>query len=454
MWTLAEVAAHDGTVWLPIGPEEFEDSISHGAGLGERQVVRAIQTLEVLDELEVRTWKDGRAEKNIYRLIVGPLRAKAVNYDRPELRHMGLTELFWTVDELLLPRAERPRQRTRPGPAKGSISTLRPTDTLSVGQGEVSGADQLTSPPALTDISGADQLTERSVPRARGPFKPPLLNRHEPSEQQQDQTLKPGLPTSVAQDVEARSGSGEPAAASESETEPSSIERAVSEISKLVGWDDRSIDVVGPLLYSLPGEVAMVVLAETLGRKNRRNDVGYFIHLLRVKIPEWRRAQEEARLAAWDAFFGEAGIERVKHEEPERYVLAFARPDLAGARPIAPNMVLKHIWAYLFDYVPDHVERLRLVHVFMHELDENTRQHHASGLAYSDIKNAILSSLTARPVRAYEHVRGFIETCSTDQPPERVAELLAFADELHAGMLAELGEDGLRAEIERGEQAA
>lgn len=225
----------------------------------------------------------------------------------------------------------------------------------------------------------------------------------------------------------------------------------MSQLHRLNGWDPGSLLVVEPLLFRVPGAVAQLVLEATLARADRRSeDVGYFVTKLRAKIGEWRQAQAEARLAVWDEYFGEKGLDEVKRTDPERYVLAYAKPELAGSRPIPPNLVVSHIWNYLHDFVPA-ADRLRLIRLFVHEIEEHTNAVAAVELGYGMVHDAILNALTVRPIRPYAEVRAELAVFCHD--PERLAQLLAFADELHANTVAELGLDGLDAELRRGQAA-
>lgn len=421
MFALAEVAARDGTVWLPIGPETFEDSICWGAKLGERQVVRAIQTLETIDELEVRTWQDGQALKNIYRLLVGSIRVKPVNYDRPELASLSLIDLFWTPEELELPRHERPRQRVLRGPSKGIAQPPRPTDTLSVGSGgdelTFEASEQLTSAPEPADFSDGDQLTGPSVP-----FKPSL--KPAPGTGPAAEPISSDVVASRSRRLEQIRGL-ETAAASESE--PVSLERAVAHLAKLEGWDTGSLAVVMPLLNQLPELVFVETLRKTLSR-HADNPPGLLVFLLRTAVGDWRKSQNEARLATWDEFFGESGYERIKREDPERYVLAWATPSLEAVRPLPPALVVEHVLEYVFEHTDDQAERDRLLEIFITATDRIP--------SVRAVNDWILGAID-RKHRPLDEVLATVDAFCQAATDEERTELRNFATEIHANVVAD-----------------
>lgn len=406
MVVIADSANVHGLSWLPLEPPKWkganpEKCIVHMARTKtRRQAIRAIQELEQLGEIQVRKAQRGQRRHNVYRLM---------------LADFPLSEIRWEdlPFELLEPFADdQPTDLRRDGVSRRSGEPVVP----------LRGDTSVTSP--------GDQGTPRDVTPIRArELDPSGEPSDDPAAEPQEDHLDP---TFEAQLVHGGDRSGRSAAASESE--PVSIEQAVAQLSRLHGWDVKSIDVVQPLLWRVPASVVVETLDKTLARKSR-NQTGLFVHLLQVAIEQWRAEQAEARLETWNEFFGEKGLERVKREDPERYVLAWATPALEASMPLPPNVVCAHVIGYVFDYVDDPLERQRLIRRFAEATDhvEPARQ------AYRDIENAVLMALSRNPLRPYDEVVQMIETF-TDGSPEARTSLLTFAAEIHANVQRELGE--------------
>jgi hypothetical protein len=417
---LSEVAAHDGTVWSPIGPPSYDDSIAYRTKLTERQVKRCLKTLQALDELEIRQWRQGRKLWNIYRVIVGRIREKEVNYERPELAAMNLLERFWTIDELHVARAFRPRMTSAESRRLGDIlSPSHEADSAS-DQGTSSTSDEVTSAPEPGDISDRDVVT--LAPECAGALRkdPSLGTVTEPSAAgTKDKTEGSGVGVRPlrATPIEAHRSAAAQSA------NPASIESAVASLARLRGWDTNSIKVVEPLMSQLPAAEFAATLERTLSRRNVENPPGLFVFLLRTAIGDWRKTQTEQRLAVWDGLFGEQGIEHVKRTDPERYVLAWATAPV-DVKPLPAYAILPHILDYLFEYVPELDERRRLCDLY----DTKSKQAPSIGTW----RDWILVGLERRTY-VYAEVVDVITTFA--HAPVR-AELLAFAAEIHANIIA------------------
>lgn len=94
---LADAAHHDGVTYLPQGPASNDRSIAFRANCGVRSVERAIAELVRLGELEVRTARRRKSSINVYRVVVGSIGEKDVEYDRIPFE---LDEPFSSVDDL------------------------------------------------------------------------------------------------------------------------------------------------------------------------------------------------------------------------------------------------------------------------------------------------------------------------------------------------------------------
>lgn len=82
---LADTAAHDGVAWTRIGRGKDDPdpkTIARRANASKATVIRALQDLEGLGEIEVRKAQRGRARINVYRIIVGSIGQRDVEYDR------------------------------------------------------------------------------------------------------------------------------------------------------------------------------------------------------------------------------------------------------------------------------------------------------------------------------------------------------------------------------------
>lgn len=112
LYSLAEIAHTDGVAWANVDYDEADPewkkrrSLRWRMGKPDEKTVRlAIDRAQLLDELEVLIAFDGRRRFHIYRILVGSLRDAPVDYSRGLPRLAGQ---FWTPDELLLAKEERP----------------------------------------------------------------------------------------------------------------------------------------------------------------------------------------------------------------------------------------------------------------------------------------------------------------------------------------------------------
>jgi hypothetical protein len=386
--TLAEAAdPRSGVTWLPILPPKSSKAdptkcIAHRANCSKREVIRSIQNLEELLEIEVRKAQRAQRRINVYRVAVGTYRDAIVDYDDLPFE---LSEPFGRGDNLA------PRNRA------DSASLSGPDGTPRGDEGGTRRGDEL-APHGVRANAGA---------------------RREPSE---DPAAEPSERTPRGSSLVAGGLAGEelellvPAAASS--TEAVSIERAAALLARLRGWDAGSLKVVEPLLGQLPAREFVAAVERTLARRNVENPAGLFVFLLRTAIDEWRREQTAQRLSAWDAMFGEQGIEQVKRTDPERYVLAWAQAPI-GIAPLPGYAVLPHLLDYLFEFVDDVDERRRLADLY----DRVSQQ--APSIAA--IRDWILVAIERRRYPRHE----VIETVRTLAPEH--PELIAFADQVAAG---------------------
>lgn len=194
-------------------------------------------------------------------------------------------------------------------------------------------------------------------------------------------------------------------------------------LARLNGWDSGSLRVVEPLLQGLPEKRFEETLAKTVARR-ASNPPGLLVHLLRTAIDDWRKAQSDIRLATWDAFFGETGLERVMHEDPDRYVLAWATPALDEARPLPWGLVLEHVVGYVFGHTDDPAERSRLLEVFVAAAERIP--------AFVSLRDGILK-LIDRDGAPLADVEAAVTTL-TEGHPDAKDELLAFAREIHGNI--------------------
>lgn len=213
---------------------------------------------------------------------------------------------------------------------------------------------------------------------------------------------------------------GLPAAASASEPVP--LERAVASLATLTGWDSGSLAIVAPRLQDVPGVLFEEVLSKTR-LKRARDEVAMFNFLLGIAISDWRQSQHQEQLDRWDAAFGEAGIERVKREDPERYVLAWAAPSLDAVRPLPPHAVVSHVLDYLFEYVPDTGERLRLLEAFVHAAERQP--------AFGTLRDWILMAIDRRRF-SFDEVIEAVELLVSDE--QLRAQLIRFAEDVQANV--------------------
>lgn len=386
---LADAANPNGITWLPLSPPKAvgvdpTKCITHRANCSKREAIRAIQQLEQQGEVEVRKAQRGQRRISVYRVSVGTYAKASVDYENLPFE---LKEPFGRGDNL--------------APRNGA-------DTASL-----SGAD-VTPRGDRPGTSRGDDLAPHGVTAfARARREPSLDPSEQPAAEPPSTTAgplaaRPAAPRTADQPVET---------AAASESEPVSLERAIASLATLTGWDAGSLGVVAPLLQQLPGIVFERTL-QKVGARRAKNPVGLFVHLLRAAIDDWRRDQHEARLATWDAVFGEAGIERVKREDPERYVRAWAAPSLDAVRPLPPAAVISHVLDYLFEYVDDVGERFRLLEVFVQAAERQP--------AFVAIRDWILFALD-RHRYSPDEVRAAVETL-TGGEPELQQKLLAFAD--------------------------
>jgi hypothetical protein len=389
---LADSANATGISWLPIMPPRYRGAdptkcITHRANCSKREAIRSVQELELgLGEIEVRKAQRGQRRISVYAVRVGSYAHAAINYD----------DLPFDLVEPFRPGANlAPRTGADSASLAGESGTPR-------GAGAVTPRGAESSP------------HEVPVPRAR-------VNR-DPSEDPSDKAAAdpptPSPRTLAHVDVD------EPAAAAV--PEPASIERTVASLATLPGWDSHSLGVVLPLAQQLPAKLFEQTLAKTT-RRRAANPPGLLVHLLRVAIDDWRKQQSDARRASWDEFFGEAGLERVKRENPERYVLAWATPALEAARPLPALAVVGHVLDYLWQYVEPIGERLRLLELFMQACERQP--------AIEAIREWTLMALDRRRY-SLDEVSRAIDTLAASEPVAR-EQLLAFAREVHANVEAE-----------------
>lgn len=82
---LADTASHDGVAWTRIGSGKDDPdpkTIARRANASKATVIRALHDLEKLGEVEVRKAQRGRARINVYRIVVGSIGRREVEYDR------------------------------------------------------------------------------------------------------------------------------------------------------------------------------------------------------------------------------------------------------------------------------------------------------------------------------------------------------------------------------------
>lgn len=397
MVVLAEAADPAyGITWLPIVPPKFDDAdptkcITYRARCSKREVIRAIQALEAAGEIQVRKAQRGQRRISVYKICVGEYRDRDVNY----------ADLPFVVKE---PFGEPE------SPAETECQAGTPSTNTGSGDGTSRG-DEL-APGEVTDSA------PHGVPATRAREENLQRTVNEPAAE--PSTSSEALPVArPPARAGARAGIGfESAAASESE--PVSIERAVASLTLLGGWDSGSLRVVEPLLMQVPAAWFARSLQTTLQRRGVRNQTGLFIHLLQTAINDWRQAQQEARLATWDALFGEAGMERVKREDPERYVLAWATPSPDVVKPLPAHAVVQHVFDYVHEYVDDDAERARLLELFVATVERPPNFADLNGWVLIQIDRARLPLATVEAV---------LRVAVTDQ--RDLDRLITFAREIH-----------------------
>lgn len=301
------------------------------------------------------------------------------------------------------------------------------------------GHEQLEFGPAVEPVPDATSATSRKTTGERrfygsggeeenlrsASLKPPVSGEKTTGVRcRSNQGPSQGPPQQQTSSLETPSQHSQSAAAEE--LRPVSIEQAIGSLAKLAGWDTGSLQVVLPLIQGLPAELFEQTLEKTLARA-ADNPPGLLVYLLRVAIGDWRQAQNDARLATWDAFFGEAGIERVKAEDPDRYVLAWATPALDAARPLPPVLVVGHVLEYVYAHTADPADRKRLLDVFLAAADRipSVRAAHEWVLTAID-----------RHRRPLDEVLAFIADFMAGSPQDDVDELVAFAREVAANVEA------------------
>lgn len=390
----------NGITWLPIIPPKWEKAdpskcITHRANCSKATVIRALQALQESGEIQVRKAQRGQRRLNVYKVCVGLYAEVEVDYE----------DLPFVIKEPF----------TAPGDANEGSGTGSQDETSSdEGDGTSRGVTDATS--------RGDDSSPHGVSPYAGAKRTLIEPAAEPSIETEGEALSsssPPVPSTAAE----RERLEVPAAASASA--PVSLERAVASLATLTGWDSGSLGVVAPLLQQVPEVLFEETLTATLARRPR-NPVGMFVHLLSTAISTWRHDQHQAALDTWDRAFGEAGMERVKREDPERYVMAWAAPALEAARPLPPAAVVSHVLEYLFAYVDDTVERVRLLEVFVRTAERQP--------AFHSIRDWILSAID-RHRFSYGEVVETVEALVSDE--QLRAQLLRFASDVQANVDAD-----------------
>lgn len=391
---LADSANVFGISWLPLDPPRRAKAdptkcVTHRANCSKREAIRAVQALERMGEIQVQKAQRGQRRISVYWVSVGTFAQVEIAYDdlpfdlvSPFVRGARLsprTDLF---------------------------------DVTSRGDGPVTPRGDELAPDGVTALRAGGE-EHPSVEPPLDPSEHPAADPRDLSE------ALPAAPPPALEQVQDR----ESAAASESE--PVSIERAVASLAKLEGWDTGSLAVVMPLLNQLPEAVFADTLRKTIARRGD-NPPGLLVFLLRTAIGDWRKGQNDARLATWDQFFGEAGLERIKRDDPDRYVLAWATPSLEAVRPLPPALVVEHVLEYVFEHTVDHAERDRLLKVFIEATDRIP--------SVRAVNDWILGALD-RKRRPLDEVLATIDSFCQGATDQERAELHAFANEIHANIL-------------------
>lgn len=378
-----------GITWLPIDPPKWDDAdptkcITHRARCSKREAIRAIQALEQAGEIQVRKAQRGQRRISVYKVCVGEYARVEVKYDDLPFE---IKEPFVTGCQIV-------------------------TSYENTGSGDVTSRGDEMAPHEVTAPSPHGVTATRA--REENPHRTTRVSAAEPST---SPSLEP-----AARPAGRHANAMTSAAAASSDTEPVSIERAVASLTLLNGWDTGSIRVVEPLLQQVPASWFARALETTLQRR-ARNPVGLFVHLLQTAINDWRRDQHAAALATWDALFGEAGIERVKREDPERYVLAWATPQPDVAKPLPAHAVVEHVFAYVHEYVADDAERTRLLELFVEAVERPP--------TYHDLHGWVLFAID-RDRRSLADVEALLRVTVLDD--QERARLLDFAREIHGNV--------------------
>lgn len=372
-------------------PPHRRRSLCAKTKLSEREVRNSIRELEELGEIETRQAQRGRARVNVYRVRVGYLAERDAEIgDLP----FKLLEPFSTTGNLC-----RQSDSATGGNPRSELPAIHDADHRQ-STTSTTGTRNRAKP-----HQGTASAVEPSVEPPEGPAAEP-----------KELSLR-----AVTQPAEGSKPVEEPAAASESE--PASIEHAVVSLAKLTGWDTGSLAVVMPLVQQIPATVFVETLTKTIARK-ANNQPGMLVHLLRIAIGDWRQSQHDARLASWDQFFGEAGLERVKRDDPDGYVLAWATPALEAARPLPPALVVEHVLEYVHAHTADKAERDRLLQLFIRKTDRIP-----SALA---VKSWILKAIDQHDF-TLDDVLAAVETFTADDLDARES-LFAFAREVQANV--------------------
>jgi hypothetical protein len=171
---IAEDAWHDGVAWIEQGwptkdsPQPSRDTIAGRTGNRAETVARHVADLEGLDELEVREVIEFGDRRLVYRVIVGAIRCLEVQYahHRLEARRRVMPVRFWTPEQLLLPRAQRPDN------SSGRLARIAAIRASILTRGTPERAPDGSSGADLTDAQvPPDELSVRDLTDSRGPAR-------------------------------------------------------------------------------------------------------------------------------------------------------------------------------------------------------------------------------------------------------------------------------------------